>query len=138
MSDKQRFEGFDDKQLEEYREEARQRWGAVVDESYARVSRYSQADWSRISSESQAINEGLAALLGHDPAEPAVQELVGRWFKLINDNYYDCSPEVFRGLGEMYVADSRFMAFYDKIRPGLAPFLRDAMAIYADRLEGNS
>ena len=34
------------------------------------------------------------------------------------------------GLGEMYVADERFKAYYDKIAPGCAEFLRDAINIY--------
>jgi hypothetical protein len=64
------------------------------------------------------------------------QELVGRWHRLINDRYYSCSLDMFRGLGEMYVEDARFAAFYDKYRPGLAVFLRDAMRIYAARSAG--
>ncbi|WP_394328176.1 MULTISPECIES: TipAS antibiotic-recognition domain-containing protein [Caldicoprobacter] len=31
---------------------------------------------------------------------------------------------------EMYVDDERFTAYYDKIAPGCAAFLRDAMRIY--------
>jgi hypothetical protein len=34
------------------------------------------------------------------------------------------------GLGEMYVADERFKAYYDKITPGCANFLRDAISFY--------
>ncbi len=30
-------------------------------------------------------------------------------------------------LGEMYVADERFTAFYDAMKPGLAEHLRDAI-----------
>jgi hypothetical protein len=36
-------------------------------------------------------------------------------------------------LGEMYVADERFTAFYDAVRPGLAVFLRDAIIANAVR-----
>jgi hypothetical protein len=32
------------------------------------------------------------------------------------------------GLGEMYVADVRFTANLDKVAPGFARFLRDAIA----------
>ncbi len=34
------------------------------------------------------------------------------------------------GLAQMYVDDERFKAYYDKIVPGCAEFLRDAMKIY--------
>jgi len=49
---------------------------------------------------------------------------ITRWF-------YPCSEEMHRGLGEMYVADPRFTANLDKISPGFARFLRDAIAASA-------
>ena len=36
------------------------------------------------------------------------------------------------GLGEMYVTDERFTAFYDKIAPGLASFMKHSMTIWAN------
>ena len=39
-------------------------------------------------------------------------------------------------LGEMYVADPRFAATYDRVRPGLAVFLRDAIRIRAGQPAG--
>ena len=36
-------------------------------------------------------------------------------------------------LGEMYVSDERFTAFYDAMRPGLAEHLRDAIHANAAR-----
>ena len=35
-------------------------------------------------------------------------------------------------LAQMYVDDERFTAYYDKIVPGCAVFLRDAMKVYTD------
>jgi hypothetical protein len=48
------------------------------------------------------------------------------------ENFYPCSAEMYRGLGQMYVDAPRFTATYDKVRPGLAVFMRDAMAYYAE------
>ena len=136
MSKETLFDGFDESKLKEYREEARQRWGAaVVDESHRRVSKYTKADWAQVQTESTAINEGMVALMGTDPAGAKAQDLAGRWFKMINDRYYTCTPEIFRNLGIMYVEDARFTAFYDKYKPGLAVFMRDAMGVYSDNLE---
>jgi hypothetical protein len=39
---------------------------------------------------------------------------------------------MYRGLGQMYVDAPRFTATYDKVRPGLAVFIRDAMAYCAE------
>jgi DNA-binding transcriptional MerR regulator len=133
------FEGFDDAKLREYQEEARTRWGSEqVDESIRRASRYTKEDWVAIQAETNEINQTLAARMDGDPADPEVQRQVDRWFHLINDRYYDCSLEVFRGLGDLYVEDSRFTAFYDAVRPGLAQFKRAAMHAYCDRQAGKS
>ncbi|MEX2431515.1 MAG: MerR family transcriptional regulator [Dehalococcoidia bacterium] len=135
MGNNEMFGGFDQSTMEAYREEARQRWGsAAVDESHRRVAKFTKADWDAIQTESDAINRGLVERMGEDAAGPAVQDLVGRWFNLINDRYYDCSAEIFRGLGDLYVNDSRFTVFYDKYKPGLAKFMQAAMHVYADRL----
>ena len=42
---------------------------------------------------------------------------------------------MYRGLGDMYVADPRFAAYYEKYAPGLAQFMRDAMHAYCDAQE---
>lgn len=42
--------------------------------------------------------------------------------------------EIYRGLADGYVDDARFSAFYERVKPGLARFMRDAMHVYADRL----
>ncbi|MNK65517.1 HTH-type transcriptional activator mta [compost metagenome] len=131
------FEVFNDPKLKEYQEEARQRWGGsdAYAESERRTRGYSKQDWITIKAEMEAVTLGMASAMGHDPASPEVQAKVGAWFELINQRFYTCTPEIFRGLGEMYVADPRFTATYEKVKPGLAEFMRDAMAIYADRLE---
>jgi hypothetical protein len=36
-----------------------------------------------------------------------------------------------RALGEMYVADPRFTVTYEKVEPGLAAYVRDAIAANA-------
>ncbi len=51
---------------------------------------------------------------------------ISRWF-------YDCSLEIHRGLGDMYVADPRFTSTYEAIAPGLAQYVRDAVHANADR-----
>ena len=52
-----------------------------------------------------------------------------RWF-------YECTPEIHAGLAEMYVADPRFTATYEKIAPGLAQYLRDAIVANGARAAG--
>jgi len=42
------------------------------------------------------------------------------------------SLEAFKGLEQMYVNDERFTKSIDGFGEGLAAFMRDAMAVYAD------
>lgn len=72
---------------------------------------------------------------GKGPADPEVQEVIGERYREINERYYTCTPQIFQGLGEMYVADSRFTEYYERMRPGMAEFMRQTMAIYSDSLE---
>ncbi|MEP7081568.1 MAG: TipAS antibiotic-recognition domain-containing protein [Chloroflexota bacterium] len=54
----------------------------------------------------------------------------------IDDAFYECSYEMHVGLAEMYVADPRFTATYEKIAPGLAQYLHDAIKANAARQGG--
>ncbi len=127
------FDGFDAAQLEE---EARQRWGGTPEwkESQRRTKAYTKQDWAEIQREGGEIVQRLAALMDRGPADPEVQEWIGRHHRQINDRFYKCSAEVYRGLADLYVDDPRFTAFYDKVKPGLARFMREAMKVYSDSL----
>ena len=139
VSEKEMFAGFDQQQIDAWTEEARERWGPEhVDESVRRTRRYGKADWQAINSESGALTRIIADNLERGPADPAVQEQVGRWHRLINERCYDCSLEIFRGLGDLYVDDPRFAANYEQVRPGLARFMRAAMHLYVDRQAGQA
>jgi hypothetical protein len=63
-----------------------------------------------------------------DAAEEHRQH-INRWF-------YDCSPEIHVGLGQMYVDDPRFSATYEGIAPGLASYLNEAIQANAARHGG--
>ena len=64
-----------------------------------------------------------AAMAAGEDGRALAQEhraLLTRWF-------HDVSPEMHTQLAEMYVADERFTAHYDRRAPGLAQWLRDAI-----------
>ncbi|MBU3191415.1 TipAS antibiotic-recognition domain-containing protein [Clostridium bowmanii] len=50
----------------------------------------------------------------------------------ITDNFYNCTIEIFRGLGDLYVCDECFTTNIDKHKVGLAKFLSEAMIYYCD------
>lgn len=135
MDEKEMFDGFDQSQ---YEEEARQRWGhtEAYKESTARAKKYRKEDWDAIKQQGSEIEQQLAALMDRGAADPEVQTWIGRHHQMINDRFYTCSTEIYRGLGDLYVADERFTAYYERIRPGMAAFMNEAMHLYCDKLEG--
>ncbi|WP_369198833.1 MerR family transcriptional regulator [Streptomyces djakartensis] len=137
LTPEEKFEVFGDHDPEQYDEEVQERWGgtAAYAESQRRVARYTKDDWTRIQAEAADWGERYAALIadGEAPTGEAAMALAEEHRQHICAHFYECSYEMHRCLGEMYVADERFTAFYDAIRPGLAAHLKDAIAANADR-----
>jgi MerR family transcriptional regulator, thiopeptide resistance regulator len=135
MSDQDMFEVFGDFDPSAYEAEVKERWGDTdaYAESARRTAGYTKDDWKAIKAESEAIGSGLGAALagGAQPGDAEVQALVERHRLQIDQRFYPCSKEMHATLGDMYVADPRFAATYEKIQPGLARFVRDAIRINA-------
>lgn len=133
MNGKDMFDGFDPAK---YEEEARRQWGnsPAWAESQQRTKKYTRADWDTIQREGKGIEQRIASLMHHGPSHPEVQEWIGKHHKLINDRFYTCTTEIYRGLGDLYVQDERFAAHYEKIKPGMAKFMQAAIHAYCDEL----
>ena len=131
MADRDLFDGFDPTR---YEEEARERWGDTPQwkESQARTRPYTREDWVAIRKENDEIVRGIAARMDKGPADPRVQELVKRYHHHINDRYYTCTLEIFRALAENNTGDPRFIATWEKVKTGMADFMRRAMIHYCD------
>jgi DNA-binding transcriptional MerR regulator len=140
METSKMFEAFDMSEIEKHRElyagETRAKYGNsdAYKESEKKTARYSQDDWARILKTSGEIYSGIAGRMDQGPEDREVQDAVARLRQHISDSFYDCSPEIFRGLGDLYVSDERFTANIDKVAPGLARFLRDAINFYCNNL----
>lgn len=141
MSKKEMFNAFSmeeiEKHKEKYAEETKQKYGDTdaYKESMKKTSGYKKEDWARIQARSEAIYKKLADTMDKGPADPMAQEAVAEWRQCITESFYNCTPEIFRGLGDLYVQDERFTANIDKFKSGLASFMREAMHIYCDNLE---
>jgi DNA-binding transcriptional MerR regulator len=138
MDKKEMFLGFDMSEIEKhqakYAAEAKEKYGntAAYQESMRKTAKYTKEDWARIMGDASRIYQKIAALMDKRPADPEVQKAVGEWRQHITDNFYNCTLEIFRGLGDLYVTDQRFTENIDKVKPGLAKFLREAMHVYCD------
>lgn len=136
MSDKEKFEGFKKKMIEDnekkYGEEIRKKYGKeTVEKSNAKLMNMTQEEYNRATNLAEAVTSTLAeAFETGDPAGELAQkaaDLHKQWLTLYWNDY---TKEAHAGLAQMYVDDERFTAYYDKDQPGTAAFLRDAIFIY--------
>ncbi|MFF4044488.1 MerR family transcriptional regulator [Streptomyces sp. NPDC001816] len=137
LTPEERFEVFGDKDPEQYAEEAEQRWGGTeaYAESQRRAARYTKEDWKRLQAEVDDWTRRYVALMtaGEQPSGETAMDLAEEHRRHISKWFYECPHPMHRCLGAMYVADERFKAFYDAMRPGLADHLSEAITANADR-----
>jgi MerR family transcriptional regulator, thiopeptide resistance regulator len=137
LTPEERFEVFGDHDPDEYAAEVEERWGDTdaYRESQRRAARYTKADWERIKAQGQAaIEHVVAAMRAGSPADsPEAMDGAEAHRRQIDEAFYALSYEGHVGLAEMYLADPRFTATYEKIAPGLAQYLHDAITANAAR-----
>jgi len=140
LTPEERFEVFGDFEPDAYKDEVEERWGDTdaYRESARRTRGYTKADWQRIKAEGQAAVESVvSAMHAGKPADSEeAMEGAERHRLQIDRNFYPCSYQMQVGLAEMYLADPRFTATYEKIAPGLAQYLHDAIKANAARHAG--
>ena len=128
-------DGFD----ENYQAEAEQRWGDTEawGQSQERTSRYTKADWVAVKAEMDSVNQAFVDALdaGKPATSDAAIDAAEAHRRHIHDRFYDLGYPMHRGLADMYLADPRFTATYEQIRPGLAQYVHDAIHANADRSE---
>lgn len=136
MSDQEKFEGFLQKLVDnnerQYGEEARAKYGdEPIDRSNTRVLNMSKEQYIELEELTEDLNKTLkAAFEQGDPAGELAQKACELHKKWLCFYWNDYSKEAHKGVTQMYVDDPRFTAYYDKIAPGCAVFLRDAVEIY--------
>lgn len=136
MQDQDKFNGFKQKLIDDneakYGTEIREKYGEeaveksnrvlknMTEEQYAAIQ---QIETEMFAALEQAMEEGAPA---SELAQKAA-DLHRQWLSFYWDSY---TKEAHAGVAQMYVDDERFTAYYDKRRPGLAEFLRDAVHVY--------
>ncbi|MDH6123587.1 MerR family transcriptional regulator [Kitasatospora sp. GP82] len=131
LTPEEKFEVFGADYQESWESEAEQRWGNTDawQQSQRRTARYDKADWQRIKAEMDSLNSRLVEVFsaGSAPDSAEAMEAAEAHRQHISDNFYDCTYEIHRCLGAMYLSDPRFTATYEDLAPGLAQWLHDAI-----------
>jgi DNA-binding transcriptional MerR regulator len=132
LTDEELYEGFSKEQAQRYRREAREMYDpALVEESERRLKRMSRAQWEALKQEGDDITRQIAGLMDRPEGDPGVQAAIARHYTMMG-KFYTVTPEIYRGLGGLYVENPEFRAFYEKYRPGLADFMQAAMIYFCD------
>ena len=136
MSNKEKFEGFKQKLIDEnekkYGKEIREKYGdEEINKSNAKVKGMSEKEYDEVASLAEEVMSTLeAAFKTGDPSGELAQKTAELHRKWISHYWSSYSKEAHAGLAQMYVEDERFTAYYDAKQPGMATFLRDAIFIY--------
>ncbi|EKN71718.1 MerR family transcriptional regulator [Neobacillus bataviensis LMG 21833] len=136
MSNKEKFEGFKKKMIEDnenkYGNEIREKYGNdTVEASNAKVMNMTQGQHEEVTALAEKVTQTLAeAFKTGNPEGELAQKAADLHKQWLCYYWKEYSKEAHAGLAQMYVDDERFTAYYDKEQPGTAEFLRDAIHIY--------
>ena len=105
MNNNEMFKAFDmaeiEKHMEKYAEETKQKYGDsdAYKESIKRTAGYSKEDWAGAMKEVEEIYKKVITNMEKGPVDPEVQKAIAELRQHITSNYYNCTPEIFRGVG---------------------------------------
>ncbi len=140
MSDKEKFEGFKQKLINEneqkYGEEIRNKYGdSTINASNMKIKNMTEEQYLEVEKLSTEFNQTLKlAFETGDPSSELAQkacELHKKWLCYFWNEY---SKEAHIGLTEMYVYDERFRKYYvENVCEGAAEFLKEAISVYFNK-----
>lgn len=139
MQDEDKFACFKESLIEEnekkYGKEIREKYGdETVAASNAKLMNLTEEEYKAMMKVEEEIFMLLKkAYAAGDPAAQEAQELAAKHKEWLSYTWPEYSPKAHAGLAEMYVADERFTAYYDKVVQGGAAFLREAILIYTGK-----
>lgn len=114
--DTMNFDAFDNSKFEDYKAEAKQRWGDT-----SAYSEYKKKHENKGPAAMNAAGEGLMDLIAETAAlrplphdDAAVTAKVREIQAFITANFYECTDEIFASLAQMYTGDPRMRANIDK------------------------
>ncbi len=136
MSDKEKFEGFKNKMVDDnekkYGKEIRAKYGEdIVKASNDKLKNMTEEQFAELEKLGNLViatlNEAYAT---GDPSCELAQKVAKLHHQWLSYSWPNYTKEAHANLAQMYVDDERFKAYYDKKQPGTAEFLRDSILIY--------
>ncbi len=132
MKEEELYEGFPKEKIDRWNKEVDAKYDPeLVRQSREKVKRTTKGEWNDYKKQSEALNLQIADHMHLDPTSDKVQALIAKHHQSI-EFFYKANAEVYAGLGQLYVDNPEFTAYYEKIKSGMAFFMRDAMKHYAE------
>lgn len=136
------YQGIPKETAEAWRHEAAGKWGEdAVRTSEQHLQSLGRPHLEQLKKDAADIGAQLFALRDHHPADPAVQMQIGRHYANIRAFWgttgsKDLQGAAYAGLGELYIADERYLMRDGVPQPEFARFMSQAMAVFASQSLG--
>ena len=127
------FKPYDTAKMDAYAAEAKEKWGKT-----SAYREFEQKTKGQSHGEMQAVGDALMEIFARmgairhlPPESPEAQALVAALQSFITANYYTCTPQILRGLGQMYIAGDSMTENIDKAGgAGTAEFAHRAIECF--------
>lgn len=132
------YDGLTPEKAAAYRNESIESYGTeVVEHAENHLKKLTKADMQALVARQKELGGLLYQFKDKDPASAQVQELVSLHYtntrKLWGTEHAaDKQAEAYKGLGNLYLTDERFILAGDTHDPQFALFIKNAMAYFAD------
>ncbi|MCC6724389.1 MAG: MerR family transcriptional regulator [Saprospiraceae bacterium] len=133
------YKGIPKETAKTWRKEAAEKWGEdTVQKSEEHLSDLSRASIEALKQESELVGKLLFDLRFNDATEPLVQSLIARHYAVIRGFWgtsgsADLQADAYAGLGDLYVADERYLSQNGQSQPEFAAFMQRAMKYFVER-----
>lgn len=127
------FHVFDQTEMNQYAEEVKERWGGTMayEESILKMDGKTASESEETAKRFMSLFTELGSLRQSAPEDKQVQHIIKQIQEFITENYYSCTDEILKGLGQMYTCDERMKQNIDKAGgEGTAEFAGQAIEIY--------
>lgn len=122
-----RFSAFDKTEIDKYTNEAKQKWGHT--DAYKEFEE-KHSDFADKTDELMQIFAEIGKIKHLSPDCEKAQNQIKKLQNFITENYYTCTDEIMKNLGQMYIGDERFKNNIDKAGGvGTAEFTAEAIRI---------
>lgn len=122
-----RFSAFDKTEIDKYTNEAKQKWGHT--DAYKEFEE-KHSDFADKTDELMQMFAEIGKIKHLSPDSEEARNQIKKLQNFITENYYTCTDEMMKNLGQMYIGDERFKNNIDKAGGiGTAEFTAEAIRV---------